>query len=276
MSRTAFWLRTVFRLGHDEGVQPSPPASTLPAPVRERRRAELLALVKEVASRHLAAEGAAALSLRAVARDVGIAVSALYRYYDNRDDLITELLIDAFHAQADAVDRAVTLAEENDPDHPAAALRAAFTAYRQWSRDHPAEFGLCYGTPVPRYAAPAERTIQPATRIPDRMMQLYGNAYAGGAVEASAGPSRESTLTPATAAQLSVLTARRNYTLSLPLAALAIDAYVQIHGFTAMDVFGQLRPITPDTDSLFAETLQTTLTRLGLPDHDADPTDPQP
>lgn len=248
-------------------MQPPLVTSAPPQPVRERRRAELLAQVKEVASRHLAADGAAALSLRAVARDVGIAVSALYRYYKNRDDLITELLIDAFNTHADVVDRAVATAEEDNPDHPTAALRAAFTAYRQWSRDHPAEFGLCYGTPVPSYAAPAERTIQPGTRIPDRLVQLYDGAYTRGAVDASVATARESTLTSATAAQLSGLSARRHYTLPLPLLALAVDAYVQIHGFTAMGVFGQLRPIAPDADSLFEETLQSTLTRLGLVDH---------
>ncbi len=233
--------------------------------LRERRRSELLAQVKTAASRRLAADGAAALSLRAVARDVGIAVSALYRYYANRDDLLTELLIDGFHAQADAVEDAIST-QQPQPENPAAALRAGFIAYRRWSRDHPAEFGLCYGTPVPRYAAPAERTIQPATRVPDQLLQAYSRAYTSGAVDPTVITVREASLTSATADQLSELATRRSYTVPLPLLALAVDAFVRVHGFTAMEVFGQLRPITPDGDSLFDETVNSTLSGLGLAD----------
>ena len=103
--------------------------------LRERRRQDLTDEIKDVARRHLASEGLGALSLRAIARDVGMAVSALYRYFPSRDDLITALLEEAFTAQAEAVETAAG----DGPDDPVAALRAALLAFREWSVSHPAE-----------------------------------------------------------------------------------------------------------------------------------------
>src|ERR687884_871377 len=126
--------------------------------LRERRREETLRAILFAAHAQLVTGGAAALSLRAVARDVGMAVSALYRYVASRDDLLTELVVAGFAAQADAVGRA--LEEAGDPVE---ALGAGLWAYRTWSVEHPAEFGLLYGAPVPGYRAP-ERTIGPGAR----------------------------------------------------------------------------------------------------------------
>src|ERR687886_335477 len=129
--------------------------------LRERRREETLRAILDAAHDQLVADGAAALSLRAVARDVGMAVSALYRYVPSRDDLLTELVVAGFAAQADAVERA--LEEAGDPVE---ALGAGLWAYRTWSVEHPAEFGLLHGAPVPRYQAPA-RTAAAGARAGD-------------------------------------------------------------------------------------------------------------
>ena len=77
-----------------------------PPTARERARAELTREIKETARRHLAEHGAAALSLRAVAREIGMVSSAVYRYFPSRDDLLTALLVDAYDAVADAAEEA--------------------------------------------------------------------------------------------------------------------------------------------------------------------------
>ena len=66
-----------------------------PQGVRASARAELLREVGLVARAHLAESGAAGLSVRAIARELGLASSALYRYYPSRDDLLTRLIVDA-------------------------------------------------------------------------------------------------------------------------------------------------------------------------------------
>jgi AcrR family transcriptional regulator len=116
--------------------------------------------IKQVARRHLAAEGAN-LSLRGVARDLGIVVSALYRYFPSRDALLTALIIDGY----DALGTVATEAEAAVPrDDLLGRWMAVCQAVRTWALEHPAEYGLLYGNPVPGYAAPPE-TIPLAAKV---------------------------------------------------------------------------------------------------------------
>src|SRR6202046_3771698 len=73
---------------------------------RERARAELTREIKQEARRQLAASGAQGLSLRAVARELGMVSSALYRYFPSRDELLTALIIDAYDALGEAAEAA--------------------------------------------------------------------------------------------------------------------------------------------------------------------------
>jgi AcrR family transcriptional regulator len=116
--------------------------------------------IMEVARQHLAADGAN-LSLRAVARDIGIVASALYRYFPSRDALLTALIIDAYDdlgSSAAAAEAAVAR------DDLRGRWLAICHAVRTWALEHPAEYGLLYGNPVPGYAAPAE-TVPLAARV---------------------------------------------------------------------------------------------------------------
>jgi AcrR family transcriptional regulator len=122
--------------------------------LRARVRSEMNTEIKEVARRHLAKEGAN-LSLRGVARDMGIVASALYRYFPSRDALLTALIIDAY----DALGAAATEAEAAMPrEDLRGRWMAVCHAVRTWALAHPAEYGLIYGNPVPGYAAPQETT----------------------------------------------------------------------------------------------------------------------
>ncbi len=124
---------------------------------RERTEAQIIKLGR----RHLVEHGAAGLSLRAIARDLGMVSSAVYRYVSSRDELLTLLLIDAYSELADAVDRA----REAVPDVWSDDVIAIAHAARSWAVTHPARWALLYGSPVPGYNAPAERTVGPGTRV---------------------------------------------------------------------------------------------------------------
>jgi AcrR family transcriptional regulator len=128
--------------------------------LRARVRSEMSQEIKAVARRHLATDGAN-LSLRAVARDMDIVASALYRYFPSRDALLTALIIDAYDALAAA-------ATDADSAVPRDDLRgrwlAVCRAVREWALAHPAEYGLIYGDPVPGYAAPPD-TVGPASKV---------------------------------------------------------------------------------------------------------------
>ena len=146
--------------------------------IRARVRAEMIAEIKTIARRHLETDGAN-LSLRAVARDMGMVSSALYRYFASRDDLLTALILDAYNAlgeAAEAADAAVT-----DRSQLRARWLATARGIRGWALRTPAEYALLFGTPVPGYAAPAD-TITAATRTPVVLIRILADGFASGAL----------------------------------------------------------------------------------------------
>jgi AcrR family transcriptional regulator len=139
---------------------------------RERIERDIIAIGR----RHLVTEGAAGLSVRAIARELGMVSSAVYRYVASRDDLLTLLLIDAYTELADAVDRAHRSTSGSWAEQALASARAA----RQWAIDQPACWALLYGSPVPGYHAPAERTVGPGTRVVGALFAAVASGIAAG------------------------------------------------------------------------------------------------
>ena len=124
--------------------------------------------IVRIGRQHLATDGAAALSLRAIARDLGLVSSAVYRYVGSRDELLTLLVIDGYDELGDAVDAA--LESVGSADH-AGRLRAIGRSVRTWALAEPATYARLFGSPVPGYRAPAERTTVPGTRVIRRMVE---------------------------------------------------------------------------------------------------------
>ena len=148
---------------------------------RQEAREKIEAQIVELGRRHLVSEGAAGLSLRAIARDLGMVSSAVYRYVTSRDDLLTLLLVDAYSELADAVDRAATTADGQWRDQLLAMAHAA----REWAVDQPARWALLYGSPVPGYHAPRERTVGPGTRVVAALFDAIGAGIAAGDIPQS-------------------------------------------------------------------------------------------
>src|SRR4051795_1374135 len=146
----------------------------MPSTARERVRAELTREITDAARRQLAEVGAAALSLRAVAREVGMVSSAVYRYFPSRDDLLTRLIIDAYDDLGAAAEAA-----DLPSAPPLERWLAVCRAVRSWALAHPHEYALLYGSPVPGYRAP-EDTIPAAARVGIVLGRILGDtAHAG-------------------------------------------------------------------------------------------------
>ncbi|MEU6294011.1 TetR-like C-terminal domain-containing protein [Streptomyces erythrochromogenes] len=140
--------------------------------------AALAAAVKATARQHLLKLGASGLSLDAVARDGGLAATAVEAAFPHRDDLLTALVVDAYDASGAAMERADRAAA--DAGAPAGArLLAATRALREWSFANPAEFTLIYGSPVPGYHAPQD-TVPPASRTPAVLAGILRSALESG------------------------------------------------------------------------------------------------
>jgi AcrR family transcriptional regulator len=223
---------------------------------RARVRAELTREIADVARRHLATEGAAALSLRAVARELGMASSAVYRYFPSRDDLLTALIVDAYDALGDAAERADAACA---PDDLRGRWRAVCRAVRAWALAHPHEYALVYGSPVPGYAAP-ETTIGPASRVGEVLCGIVARGVAQGVVAPGAG-GVDATLHPG-------ITAR----MGLPdrpdgsLAARAILAWTTVFGLIGFELFGHTHNVVEAPDPYFDAATDTLGTLVGLPD----------
>jgi AcrR family transcriptional regulator len=144
---------------------------------RQDARDRIERQIVELGRRHLVTEGAAGLSLRAIARDLGMVSSAVYRYVASRDELLTLLLVDAYSELADAVDDA-RAAKGSWRDRLYAMAQAA----RRWAVDHPEGWALLYGSPVPGYRAPAERTVGPGTRVVGALFDAVAAGIAAGEI----------------------------------------------------------------------------------------------
>src|SRR6266487_1323800 len=149
---------------------------------RERTRAEITREIMNAARRHLATEGASGLSLRAIARELGMSSSAVYRYVASRDELLTRLIVAAYEALASAVEAQEAAAARNDL---AGRWAAVCRAVREWALANPNEYALIYGTPVPGYVAPPA-TIAPAARVSSVLLGILADA-AGRPTPAMAG-----------------------------------------------------------------------------------------
>jgi AcrR family transcriptional regulator len=125
---------------------------------RERTRAEITRQILDAARRHLATDGASGLSLRAIARELGVSSSAVYRYVASRDDLLTRLIVAAY----DALGAASAAKEAAKARHDLVGRWSAVChTVRGWALANPNEYALIYGTPVPGYIAHRPRSHSP-------------------------------------------------------------------------------------------------------------------
>lgn len=143
---------------------------------RQDTREQTEARIIQLGRQQLVDRGAAGLSVRAIARELGMVSSAVYRYVSSRDELLTLLLVDAYSDLADAVDRARETAGELWSDDVVAIARAT----RRWAVAHPSRWALLYGSPVPGYHAPPERTVAVGTRVVAAFFDAVASGIATG------------------------------------------------------------------------------------------------
>ncbi|WP_280300564.1 TetR/AcrR family transcriptional regulator [Nocardia neocaledoniensis] len=225
---------------------------------RALARAQTLADIKRIGREHLASQGAAALSLRAVARDLGVVSSAVYRYVRSRDELLTLLVVDGYNALGDAVDAALAEA----PADPATRFRAVARAVRAWALAEPAWYGLLFGTPVPGYAAPAEVTETPGIRVIATLLGIVDSAYRA---ERLTDAGRSPAVSAPTAADLSAIRAQFGLVAPDWLLAAALTTWTTLFGAVNFDVFDMYgRDTFSDRAEIFELQLDQMLRILGF------------
>ena len=225
-----------------------PPSTGL----RARLRAELTAEIKDEARRQLAAEGAPGLSLRAVTRALGMASSAIYRYFPSRDDLLTALIVDAYDAVGAAAEDGRRDCRRDDFW---GRWRAAARAVRRWSLDNPHEYALVYGSPVPGYRAPGghRRPGQPgdARPGPARRRRLAAPASLTRRRPVGLLPA----WTPTRRRAVRTLVDLAFPAASAEVAVRAVAAWTQLFGMISFELFGHFHNVVDDVDPVFERTV---------------------
>ncbi|BAG23365.1 MULTISPECIES: TetR/AcrR family transcriptional regulator [Streptomyces] len=226
---------------------------------RERARIEVTAAIKDEARKQLAAEGAAKLSLRAVARELGMVSSALYRYFPSRDDLLTALIVDAFDAIGAVAERAAKEWEGKEREGKAPHAErwiAVACAVREWGLAHPHEYALIYGSPVPGYIAPMD-TVGPASRVGLVFIDIVRTASR--AEELAVPP-----LAPELRSDAERMTAE--FAEGVPPAAVAalVAAWAQLFGLISFELFGQFNRVVEAREPLFRQAAGELARSVGL------------
>lgn len=234
---------------------------------RERARQQTMADIVSIGRRHLEVHGAAGMSLRAVARDLGVVSSAVYRYVKSRDELLTLLVVDGYNALGDAVDHALAKVPADDY---AAQFQVLGRAVRDWALSEPARYGLLFGSPVPGYEAPAEQTTGPGTRVVVRLMRILESAYQAGNLTGNvagnlAGGAQRRQPAAELAADFSAIRQEMGLTVPDHVLASGVLAWAALFGTVNFEVFGQYGKATfADPAALFEVHLDVLQGIVGL------------
>ncbi len=224
---------------------------------RERIREATFEEIKSTAWKQIAKQGVASLSLRAIAREMGMTAPGLYRYYPSRDDLVTALIVEAFNSFSNALEKA---RDEYDQDDHVGRFRAISRAYFDWAVAYPQKYALLFGTPVPGYVFSQE--AGPAAQRAFLVLQgIMGEAHAAGKITGELAALR---LPAGLKSQYEAL--RKVGMPHAPaITHLALSVWASIHGITSLYLYGYLTSFLADQVESFVDfEIEKMVRMLGL------------
>lgn len=210
----------------------------VPSTMRERYRAQVRQEVKQAALGQLAESGPGGLSIAAIGKQLGVSGPALYRYFASRDDLLTELVIDAYNDLADALTAATSEVSSHDPRPRFEALARA---YRSWALAQPHRYRLLFGPPLPGYDAHAQRLVDAAAKAMNLLLDIIDAA----ADRAAVPPPQP------LASQLAVWAQPYRPGIDPATALDAVLVWSRLHGIVSLEIAGNFASMGLDPDQLF-------------------------
>lgn len=222
-----------------------------PRPRTDERQPNLQEAIKDTAWKQIAESGAASLSLRAIARELGITAPAIYNYYPSRDDLVTALIVDAFHSLAEAQEASLAGLAQN---RRAVRLSALGLAYREWAVTYPQRYHLIFGTPIPNYTAPEEVTLPAAAKALVPLIQSIQDL-------ASAGELRTERLAEMSPKLKSMLRAWSEFAggFGHDVLYLALVIWSRVHGLVMLEITHQIPSFFDNPEEVYRQEIKNLL-----------------
>jgi AcrR family transcriptional regulator len=226
---------------------------------RERLREATLREIQEVARRLLVQEGAAAISLRAIAREMGMTAPALYRYHPSHTDLVAALTAGLYDELTDELEKARDTAPDQDLS---ARILAVCRTLRRWSLAHPAEFGLMFASPLPHL--PAEEPCSPKHEAGMRFGLVFYELVLEQWQTAGYPTPEPDELDPWLLQQLAECGEAFGGQMPPQAVHTFLVCWTRLYGLVCMEVFGQLGFALQDVGPMFEECLRELGGLLGL------------
>lgn len=212
-------------------------------PSKKTQIPNLQEAIKETAWKQIAETGAAALSLRAIARELKITAPAIYNYFPDRDALVTALIIDAYTSFGDYQ----IIARDAQAEHDLAGqLQAIGLAYRQWALEYPQRYQLIFGTPIPGYQAPMMEVLPSAARSLSAPVSVIDQLRIANKLNAEGFPAVQ----PGYEQMFDVW---RSFAGNYDIFSLSVAMLIwsRVHGLVSLEISGSMPPFGVDGASLY-------------------------
>ena len=218
-----------------------------PRPKLTDQHPDLQSAIKETAWRQIAENGAAALSLRAIARELGITAPAIYNYFPRRDDLVTALIVDAFTSLGESQKASI---QDLPTDELKVRLSALGLAYREWAVTYPQRYQLIFGTPIPGYEAPADITTPAAAWSLVSLIETLQAIDTAGRLRVD----RFVEMTPELKSMLEAWSQFTNGT-NVEVLYTALVIWSRVHGLVSMEIGNQMPSFITDPGEIFCREI---------------------
>ena len=221
-------------------------------PTLKKQTPNLQEAIKETAWKQIAAHGAPALSLRAIARDLKITAPAIYTHYPSRDDLITALAVDALTSLADSQKRSIQSIPANKLE---SRLTALGLAYRNWALQYEQRYLLIFGTPLPGYRMPDKSTMPVAASAIGPLMETIQALSDEGKLHEERLPK----LTPALKSMLEgwgEWIGESGRVVHIEALYLAFVIWSRVHGLVMLELGHQNPPLVTDPGEIFRREIE--------------------
>lgn len=218
---------------------------------------DLQEAIRMTAWKQIGETGAAALSLRAIARELGITAPAIYNYFPSRDELISALVMEAFGSFGDALE---TARDACAPDDHAGRFRAISVAYRRWATTYPQRYTLIFGTPLHGYEM-GEAVGEVSMRSFMALVSVIGEAYQAGRINP---PAAYAELPPGLEVRCRLLN-EMGIAYEPVVIQLALAAWSRVHGMASLELYGLLPEFIGDqVEEFYQHEIEASMKVLGL------------